>query len=78
MPGLLLHFYEVDAASLTYAYHHQFVIYKKIVACRLGQAYPDGQWASQLQQGAIYGHIRVLSDIASVRAGGAALCYYRV
>ena len=43
MPGLLLHFYEVDAASLTYAYHHQFVIYKKIVACRLGQAYPDGQ-----------------------------------
>ena len=36
MPVLLLHFDEVDAASLMCAYHHQFVIHKKIVACRPG------------------------------------------
>ena len=46
MPVLLLHFDEVDTASLTGTYYHQFVIHKKIVACRHGRAYPDGQRAS--------------------------------
>src|SRR5882672_10613446 len=55
MPGRLCHCDQADACSLACACHREFVSHKKIVAPRLGEAYPPVSREHTRSDGSIYG-----------------------